>query len=294
MEKVITEKEVEGFRRWLVGTEKSLATVQKYLRDVKKMERFLGGAPVDRERMLAYKKSLWDCGKYKISSINSFLVAANRFLKFMGWQEHMVEMYPVQEDMFRSDEKALSEEECRRMAEEAGRSGKRRLCMVIQTLCSTGVRVSELKYITAEAVEQGEAVIYNKGKVRNVILSDEIREKLSEYGKEEGIESGPLFLSSRGNPIDRSNLGKQLKALAKKAGVDQKKVYPHNFRHMFAQCFYRVCRDIVKVAALLGHSNTKTTMNYLKTTKQECRDMLNQMKLVTGWEGERFHMLCNR
>lgn len=280
MERVITGQAVEAFQVWLVNAEKCPATVQKYLRDLKKMACFLGGAAVDRERTLAYKKELWDCGKYKISSINSFLVAANRFFKFMGWHENVVETYPVQEEIFRSDDKALSEEECRKMVDEAELGGRRRLGMVIRTLCSTGVRVSELRYITAEAVERGEAVIYNKGKVRTILLSDEIKAWLSDYMKAEGIETGPVFLSSRGNPVDRSNLGKQLKSLAEKAGIDKKKAYPHNFRHMFARCFYQVCLDIVKVAALLGHSNTRTTMNYLKTTKRECRDMLNKMNII--------------
>lgn len=280
MERVMTGQAMEEFRIWLVNAEKCPATVQKYLRDLKKMECFMGGVPINRERMLAYKKELWDCGKYKISSINSFLVGANRFFKFMGWHENVVETYPVQEEIFRSDDKALSEEECRKMVDMAELGGQRRLGMIVRTLCGTGVRVSELKYITAEAVQQGEAVIYNKGKVRTVILSDEMKARLSAYMKAEKIETGPIFLSSRGNPVDRSNLGKQLKVLAEKSGIDKKKVYPHNFRHMFARCFYKICLDIVKVAALLGHSNTKTTMNYLKTTKQECRDMLNKMNII--------------
>lgn len=278
MQKIITKQAMEAFEKWLLDAEKCIATVQKYLRDLKKLKCFAGESLLDREKVLAYKKELWDCGKYKISSINSFLVAANRFFKFMGWHENVVETYPVQEEIFRSDDKALSEEECQRMVNAAKIEGKKKLSMIIQTLYNTGVRISELKFITVEAVKQGEAIIFNKGKVRTILFSDEIKVKLLDYIKEEEIEIGPVFLSSRGNPVDRSNLSKQLKALAKKSDVKEEKVYPHNFRHMFAQCFYQVCKDVVKVAALLGHSNIKTTLNYLKTTKQECRDMLNQMK----------------
>ncbi len=280
IKKIITEQAIEAFRIELVKAEKGIATIQKYLRDLKKLESFLKGTEIDKEKMLAYKKMLWDCGEYKISSINSFLVAANRFLKCMGWYEDIVTTYPIQEEIFRSDEKILTEEDYRILIETAEKERKRKLSMMIQTLGNTGLRISELKFITVEAVVQGEAVIYNKGKIRNVLLSDEIRKALREYIKEENIVSGVIFLSKRGNPVDRSNVSKQLKALAKKAEVDKKKVFPHNFRHFFAHCFYRVCKDIVKVAALLGHRDTKTTLNYLKTTKQECREMLNKIQMV--------------
>lgn len=171
MEKIITEKSIEEFRLWLTNTEeKCITTVKKYLRDLKKLKYFVGNKPVNKEKVLAYKKELWECGNYKISSINSFLVAANRFFKFMGWYETMVETYPVQEQIFRSDDRALSEEECQRMIDMAEQKGKKKLSMVIQTLCSTGIRISELRFITAEAVRQGEAVIYNKGKVRTIIF----------------------------------------------------------------------------------------------------------------------------
>lgn len=280
MERVITEQAIEEFKAWLINTERCCATMQKYTRDLRKLQCFAGKEPIDKEKVLTYKKKLWDCGKYKISSINSFLVAANRFFKFMGWHENIVETYPVQEEIFRSDDKALSKEECRKMIKFAKLKGQKKLAMIIQVFCSTGVRVSELKFITAEAVKQGEAVIYNKGKVRTILFSDEVKVKLMNFMEEEGIKTGTIFLSSRGNPIDRSNLSKKLKELAREAKIDERKVYPHNFRYMFAQCFYQVCKDILKVSALLGHSNIKTTMNYLKTTKQECKNMLNQMKFI--------------
>ncbi len=280
MKKIITEQTIETFREELVNDEKGIATIQKYLRDLKKLENFLKGAEVTKEKMLAYKKMLWDCGEYKISSINSFLVAANRFFKYMGWYENVVTIYQVQKEIFRSDEKVLTEEEYRKLIEIAEKEGKRNLSMMMQTLGNTGLRISELKFITVEAVKQGEVVIYNKGKIRTVLFSNEIRKVLEEYIKEKKIVSGAIFLSRKGNPVDRSNISKQLKALAERAGVDKKKVYPHNFRHLFAHCFYRVCNDIIKVAALLGHSDIKTTMNYLKTTKQECREMLDQIRMV--------------
>ena len=280
MKRIMTEQAMKSFRVWLLHTGKGAATIQKYLRDLKKLESFLKGTEITKEKMLAYKKMLWDCGEYKISSINSFLVVANRFFKFMGWYENIVATYQVQEEIFRSDEKVLTEEEYKKLIKIAEQEGKRKLGMMIQTLGNTGIRISELKFITVEAVTQGEAVIYNKGKIRTILLSDEIRKVLKEYIKEEKIISGAIFLSKRGNPVDRSNVSKQLKALAEKAKVDKKKVFPHNFRHLFAHCFYRVCNDIVKVAALLGHSNTKTTLNYLKTTKQECREMLNKIEVI--------------
>ncbi len=280
MTRIMTEQAMKSFRVWLLHTGKGVATIQKYLRDLKKLESFLKGTEITKEKMLAYKKMLWDCGEYKISSINSFLVVANRFFKFMGWYENIVATYQVQEEIFRSDEKVLTEEEYKKLIKIAEQEGKRKLGMMIQTLGNTGIRISELKFITVEAVTQGEAVIYNKGKIRTILLSDEIRKVLKEYIKEEKIISGAIFLSKRGNPVDRSNVSKQLKALAEKAKVDKKKVFPHNFRHLFAHCFYQVCNDIVKVAALLGHSNTKTTLNYLKTTKQECREMLNKIQVI--------------
>lgn len=280
MRKIITEQAIESFRVWLINAGKGIATIEKYVRDLKKLQSFLQGANVDKQKVLAYKKMLWDCGEYKITSINSFLVAANRFFKCMGWYENIVETYPVQEEIFRSDEKTLTKQEYRRLVEIAEQEGKRKLGVMIQTLGNTGIRISELKFITVEAVKHGEAVIYNKGKVRTILFSDEIRKVLEAYIKKEKIISGVIFLSRKGNPVDRSNISKQLKVLADRAGVNKKKVFPHNFRHLFAHSFYQVCKDIVKVAALLGHRDTKTTLNYLKTTKQECREMLNKIQVV--------------
>lgn len=278
--KVITKQRIEEFCTYLKEEEKSRATVEKYRRDLEKLVVYADGREITKELMISYKAYLLESGEFKVSSINSFLVAANRFLGFCGWYEAAVHIYRVQKESFTAQEQSISKEEYARLVTEAERLGKGRLSMILQTLCATGIRVSELKFITVESVQAGEAQVHNKGKLRTILISGKLKERLLEYIRDNQQETGPVFLSGKGNPVDRSNLWKEIKRLSEAAGVPKEKVFPHNFRHFFAQSFYRMEKDLVKLAALLGHSSIETTRLYVKITKEECQRELDRMGVV--------------
>ncbi len=280
MKKMITKQGIEEFCTYLKEEEKSRATVEKYRRDLKKLAVYANGREITKELMISYKAYLLENGKFKVSSINSFLVAANRFLGFCGWYEAVVHIYRVQKESFAAQEHSISKKEYARLVTEAERLGKGRLSMILQTLCATGIRVSELKFITVESVQAGEAQVHNKGKLRTILISGKLKERLLEYIRDKHQKTGPVFLSGKGNPVDRSNLWKEIKRLSETAGVPKGKVFPHNFRHFFAQSFYRMEKDLVKLAALLGHNSIETTRLYVKITKEECQRELDRMGVV--------------
>ncbi len=280
MKRQITAETAAFFKKMLYEEEKGEATIEKYLRDLKKLQEFLGDRELSRENMILYKEHLQMCGKYKASSINSFLAAANCFCDVMGWPELKVKALKVQEGAFRPEECELTPEEYRRLVETAFKKGDERLALIIQTMGSTGIRVGELQYVTVESLEAGMADVSNKGKTRTILYPSGLQEVLKEYVVKRGLESGPVFCTKSGRPVDRSNIWTGMQGLCKDAGVDERKVHPHNLRHLFAQCFYEIKQDIAKLADVLGHSSIETTRIYIKSTWKEHKKQLEKMKLV--------------
>ena len=280
MKRIISEKMLAKYEIFLRREEKSKATIGKYLCDLKKLMVYAGGKEIGNELVLGYKDKLLTKDGYKVSSINSYLAAANSFFEYMGWLDLKVKTYRVQQDAFCPENKYLSKEEYCRLVKTAKEMGKIRLAMILQTICAMGIRVSELKAVTVEAVRNNTVVIYNKGKIRTVFLPDELRKELLYYISRNGIREGFVFCTASGKAVNRSNIWREMKSICKKAGVDADKVFPHNLRHLFAVVFYEMGKDIAKLADVLGHSSIETTRGYIKTTGREHRKQLNRMKLV--------------
>lgn len=278
----ITEERKAQFREMLYEGEKSRATIEKYMRDLEKLETFLGGETLDKEQLIAYKNRLQEGGRYKAASINSFLAAANYFCRAMGWNELRVRTIRTQKGAFREEDKYLTQKEYNRLVETAGKMGNHRLAMIIQTIGSTGIRVSELQYIDVACVHSGMTDIRCKGKIRRILLSKNLQKLLKRYIKEQKLFQGPVFCTASGKPIDRSNVWREMKSLCRQAGIEEQKVFPHNLRHLFAVCFYRIERDIVKLADVLGHSSIETTRIYMKSTGEEHRRILDGMGMILG------------
>ena len=280
MKRVIKEKMLGKYGDYLKKEEKSKATVSKYLCDLRKLMVYADGKEIDKELMLAYKDKLLTQDGYKVNSINSFLAAANSFFEYMGWLNLKVKAYKTQKETFCSENKYLSKEEYYRLVKTAKEMGKVRLAMILQTICAMGIRVSELRAVTVEAVRNNSVIIYNKGKIRTVFFPDELRKELLYYIGRNGIREGVVFCTASGKAVNRSNIWREMKSICKEADVDADKVFPHNLRHLFATVFYEIKKDIAKLADVLGHSNIETTRIYIKTTGREHRKQLNQMKLV--------------
>ncbi len=280
MEWIITEQMIGGYQDYLKIEEKSSATIKKYLCDIRKLADYASGRPVNKELMLSYKEKLLYKDNYKPGSINSFLIAANRFFNYMGWYGINVKAYKVQEQTFRPENKCLSREEYFRLVKGARKKGRKRLVMVLQAICATGIRVSELQFFTVSAVRKGIVEINCKGKIRTVLLPDGLRKELLYYIGKEGIKQGRVFCTLSGKAVNRSNIWKEMKAVCDVAGVKPEKVFPHNLRHLFAVSYYRIKKDIAKLADILGHSNIETTRIYIRTTGKEYKKQLDQMGLV--------------
>lgn len=258
---------LKEFEEYLLKNEKSSQTIEKYVRDVRF---FLAECPIlGRKEVLDYKEKLQKI--YKISSANSMLAAMNCYLKFLGRGDLCVKQFKVQKKVYA--EKELTKGDYEKLI----RAADPKLSLLIQTLCATGIRVSELEFITVEAVKQGVAVVQCKGKTRTVFIVSALRKKLLQFA---GKRTGPIFVTKSGKPLDRSNIWRMMKALCKKAGVDPEKVFPHNLRHLFARTFYGIEKDIAKLADILGHSNINTTRIYLVTTPEEHRRRMEKMHLI--------------
>lgn len=280
MKRIIKTKMLEKYEIYLRNEEKSKATISKYLCDLKKLMVYAEGREIDKGLMLSYKDKLLTQDGYKASSANSFLVAANGFFEYMGWLDLKVKTYRIQRETFCPEDKILLREEYVCLVKTAKETGKTRLAMILQTICATGMRVGELEAVTVSAVRNGSVVIHNKGKIRTILLPDELRKELLYYIGKNHIKKGLVFCTASGKAVNRSNIWREMKALCKKAGVAEDKVFPHNLRHLFATVFYEIKKDIAKLADMLGHSNIETTRIYIKTTGEEHRKQLNQMKLV--------------
>lgn len=280
MKRTITNKMLKQYEQHLLEEEKSPSTVQKYMCDIRKLADYLGDAEVDKNKMIAYKEKLLKTDKYKVSSVNSYLVAANKFLEYMGWQEAKVKTYKVQRESFCSEKKYLTKGEYKRLVQTARKKKNIRLVMILQTICATGMRVSELQFITVENVEKGMVDIHCKGKMRTILLPGKLQKELRRYIRKEKITEGMVFCTATGNAIHRSNIWKEMQSICEEAKVEKDKVFPHNLRHLFAQCFYEIKPDIAKLADVLGHSSIETTRIYIRTTCNEHRKQLEMMNLV--------------
>ena len=279
MEKrVITIQLLNEFEAYLRTEEKSELTVQKYMSDLRQLQAFVNCRELDKTLLLAYKERL--AQEYTATSANSKLAAINSYLRFAGWQELCVKQFRVQKQIYCSEEKELTKAEYLRLVETAKKRGNTRLELLLQTICGTGIRVSELQYITAEAAASGEAVVNCKGKTRVVIIVRALQKRLLCYCKTQKIKRGAIFVTASGKPLDRSNIWREMKLLCQAAGVAAGKVFPHNLRHLFARVFYGIEKDIAKLADILGHSSINTTRIYIMTTGTEHRRKMETMRLI--------------
>lgn len=280
MERKITKELLEEYRKYLYQQEKCKATIQKYLCDLTKLADYVQDQPLDKILVVNYKEYLKKEKNYKISSINSFLVAANQFFEYMGWHDLRVKTYKVQREAFLPQNKELTKEEYKILVKTANRTGKIRIGMILQTICATGIRVGEISAITVPAVKKGVATVYNKGKQRQILLPRELQVKLLHYIRKKGIKYGYVFCTSKGNAVDRTWIWREMKKLCQDGKVDKEKVFPHNLRHLFARVFYTMNKDIAKLADMLGHSNIETTRIYLKESYLTHRKQLEKMNLL--------------
>ena len=280
MEKHINQAQLTAFERHLRLEEREPGTIEKYLRDVRAFAVWLGGEPLDKEAVVAWKEHLLASG-YAPSTINSMLIAVNRFFHFQHWEELRVKTVRVQRRIFRSRERELTKEEYVRLLETAHALGRERLALLMETICATGIRVSEVQYITVEAAQAGRAEIALKGKIRTILLPGKLRRKLLKYAKKQNTGSGEIFLTRSGKGMSRRQIWAEMKAICKQAGVAPSKVFPHNLRHLFARTFYKVCRDVVQLADVLGHSSIETTRIYLASTGDEYVRRMDRLGLIS-------------
>lgn len=276
--RIITAKAIAEFKEHLILEERSEITIEKYIRDVKAFSAYTQNTAVTKETVIAYKKYLQE--NYAVRSINSMLASINSLVDFLGWHDLRVKSLKLQQQVFCPEEKELTKAEYARLCRTAERKHNERLNLILQTICGTGIRVSELQYITVEAVKQGEAVVNCKAKTRSVFVVKELKQKLLRYAAEQGIKSGMIFVTRTGKPISRTNIWREMKALCEEANVNPQKVFPHNLRHLFARVFYGIEKDIAKLADILGHSSINTTRIYIISTGTEHRQRMENMRLI--------------
>lgn len=269
---------LKRFEVYLKNEERSVATIEKYVRDVKCFIGYIASKELCKQSVLEYKAMLGET--YAVASANSMIAAANCFLRFCGWHELCVKQFKMQRKVYCSEEKELTRAEYLRLLDAANKKHNERLNLIIQTICGTGIRVSELKYITVEAVDCGEAVVNCKGKNRRIFIVPELRKKLLRYTKEQQISAGTVFVTRSGKPVSRNNIWREMKSLCEQANVSPSKVFPHNLRHLFARTFYGIEKDIAKLADILGHASINTTRIYIVTTGAEHKRKMEHMRLI--------------
>lgn len=279
MERIITGAALAAYRAHLFSEEKTKNTIDKYMRDIQKLMVFTKGQPLTKEQLVAYKDHLKAQG-YGARSINSYLAAVNGFFKYMEWYELHARAIKIQKEPFLTEKQEITRAEYQRLIHTAKKKKNERLAMIIMTICAMGIRVSELKFLTVETVRRGIMEVDNKGKVRKVFISRELQSHLHRYIKKNKISRGIVFCTASGKEVHRSNIWRDMKALCGEAGVDRTKVFPHNLRHLFARTYYRIHKDIVKLADILGHSNIETTRIYTRTGSREYQRQISKMGLV--------------
>ena len=274
----ITAHPIQNFAAQLRTQERSPGTIEKYLRDVRAFAAWLDDLPLEESG--GWREHLLE-RDYAPRTINSMLSAVNCFLKFLGREDCKIRFLRIQRKAFREESRELTKEEYQKLVGAARKEGQERLELLMETICATGIRVSEVKYITVEAARSGETEIHLKGKIRSILVPPKLGRKLLKYAKKHKIASGEIFLTGSGNSLSRRQIWREMKAICKKAGVEASKVFPHNLRHLFATTFYKACKDIVKLADILGHSSINTTRIYLVTTGAEHARQMEKLGLVT-------------
>lgn len=276
--KIITNELINNFKIYLYEEERSDNTIEKYMRDIRFFREWLQDRSIDKSIVIEYKKEL--CERYSIKSVNSMLSSINAFFVFMGWYDLKVKTLKIQRRIFADKSKELSKSDYERLLIAAKNKKNERLYYLMQTIAGTGLRVSEIKYVTCEAVRQGQAVINCKGKIRQIFLPKKLCQMLKKYVKSQNIKSGSVFVTRSGRPLDRYAIWKMLKDLCESAGVSKDKVFPHNFRHLFARTFYSLQKDIVRLADILGHSSVETTRLYTMESGTEHIKQLQKLGLL--------------
>lgn len=270
---------IDAFERMLIEEEKCASTRKKYVRDVKALFAYLGEPGcVTKAAVIAYKQHLTE--RYAVATVNAMLASINSFFKKMSWYDCVVKSLRVQQAAFRPPERELTKAEYYRLLQTAKAQGNERLYLLMQTLCGTGIRISELPFITVEAVAAGRARVTLKGKTRAILLPAALCRELRRYTRARRIQTGSVFVTSGGRPVDRSNVFREMKAICTEAGVDPRKVFPHNLRHLFACTYYQAEKDISHLADLLGHSSINTTRIYLMKSSAEQVRQLEHLGLV--------------
>ena len=275
----LTEREFNQFEDYLRHDEREESTIEAYLRSLTRFAEWADGRAITKELAMEWKTALSEAG-YRPISVNAMLAAVNKFFTCMGREDCKVKYLKLQRQMFRKSEKDLSKEEYQRLVQAAHEKGDLRMELILETICATGIRVGELKYITVEAVRAGVAEIALKGKIRTILLPHRLCRKLQKYAKQQKIASGKLFLTQDGLPVSRQSIWTRMKALCEAAGVERSKVFPHNLRSLFARSFYGSCHDVVRLADVLGHSSIETTRIYLMSTGKEYLRQLDKLGLV--------------
>ena len=274
----ITLEIIEKYKEHLILKERGAATIEKYIRDIKRFGMHVQDGKITKEVVITYKKYLQE--NYAVRSVNSMLASINSLFSFLNWNDLKVKSLKLQQQVFCPEEKELTKAEYIRLCRTAKRKNNERLNLILQTICSTGIRVSELQFITVEAVKRSEAIVRCKAKTRSVFIVKELKQKLLRYAVEQGIKCGIIFVTRTGKPISRTNVWREMKALCIDAKVNPKKVFPHNLRHLFARVFYGIEKDIAKLADLLGHSSINTTRIYIISTGMEHHQCMESMRLI--------------
>lgn len=269
---------VRKFEAYLVLQEKSRATVEKYVRDASAFAEYTGDAEITKETVIAYKEHLMK--NHAVRSVNSYLASLNSLFAFLNRADLKVKSIKLQRQIFCPEDRELTREEYRRLCKAAVDNHNERLHVMLQTICGTGIRVSELQFVTVEAARQGKAVVSLKGKTRSVFIVNELKKKLLSYAGKQNIKTGMIFVTRTGKPLNRTNIWREMKALCAAADVNPQKVFPHNLRHLFARVFYGIEKDIAKLADILGHSSINTTRIYIVSTGVEHRRRMENMRLV--------------
>lgn len=278
-ERVLTDDKISSFAIYLKNEEKSRNTIEKYIRDVKLFFAYVKSVEITKEKVIAYKNKLI-CNNYAIRSVNSMLASINSLFVFLGWLDLKAKNIKLQRQIYYPEEKELTKAEYIRLCRTAERKHNERLNLILQTICGTGIRVSELRFITVEAVKSNVAIVSLKGKTRSVFIVKELKKKLLRYAKNQNIKSGMIFVTRTGKAINRTNIWREMKSLCKDANVNPQKVFPHNLRHLFARVFYGIEKDIAKLADILGHSSIDTTRIYIISTGTEHRRCMENMRLI--------------
>ena len=281
MEKqLITNELLLAFSEYLQSNERAPGTIEKYLRDVSAFRIWLGNRSVTKELTAEWKERLLENNHAPVT-VNSMLAAVNSFFRFAGWEDCQVKFLKLQRRLFRDAGRELSRAEYERLVETAANLSRPRLALLMEAICGTGVRVSEVRYLTVEAVQAGRADISLKGKIRTILIPNKLCRKLLKYARKQKITSGEIFLTRSGKGMSRRQIWAEMKSLCERAGVEPSKVFPHNLRHVFAAAFYKSCKDIVRLADVLGHSSLETTRIYLLTSGAEHQRQLDRLGLVS-------------